>query len=80
MGGATNLRSAAWRGHRVLVAMGGPPSPGRQHYVVSDPEKALARKEKEGSFGVVTLPGDLTVLSHPWVLGASGVMFFANGD
>jgi len=28
------------------------------------------------SFGVVTLPGDLTVLSHPLVLGASGLMFF----
>lgn len=28
------------------------------------------------SFGVVTLPGDLAVLSHPWVLGASGLMFF----
>jgi len=27
-------------------------------------------------FGVVTLPGDLTVLSHPLVLGASGLMFF----
>ena len=28
------------------------------------------------SLGVVTLPGDLTVLSHPLVLGASGLMFF----
>jgi len=28
------------------------------------------------SFGIVTLPGDLTVLSHPWVVGASGLMFF----
>jgi len=27
-------------------------------------------------FGVVTLPGDLTVLSHPLVLGASGLMLF----
>lgn len=54
MGGATNLRSTAWRGHRVLVAMGGPPSPGKQHYVAPDPESALARKEKAGSFGVVT--------------------------
>ncbi|MDB5803365.1 MAG: hypothetical protein JWN73_687 [Betaproteobacteria bacterium] len=27
------------------------------------------------SFGIVTLPGDLTVLSHPWVVGASGLMF-----
>lgn len=28
------------------------------------------------SFGIVTLPGDLTVLSHPLVLAASGLMFF----
>ena len=27
-------------------------------------------------FGVVTLPGNLTVLSNPLVLGASGLMFF----
>ena len=26
-------------------------------------------------FGVVTLPGDLSVLSHSWVIGAAGFMF-----
>ena len=56
VGGPTNLRSIAWLGHQVLVAIGGPPSPGKQQYVTTDPASALRRKERAGSFGVVTFP------------------------
>ena len=52
--GITNLRATASWGHRVLIAMGGPASPGKEDLVVPDPVSGLARKEGAGSFGVVT--------------------------
>jgi len=50
------LRSVAARGHHVVLLLAGGPSPGSEHCVVPDVASALARKEGEGTFGIVTVP------------------------
>lgn len=56
--------------HTIAIGAGLAWASGMRLYAVMFAAGLLA------SLGVVTLPGDLTVLSHPLVLGASGVMFF----
>jgi hypothetical protein len=56
--------------HTIAIGAGLAWASGMRLYAVMFAAGLLA------SLGVVTLPGDLTVLSHPLVLTASGVMFF----
>src|SRR5579859_282937 len=51
------LSSTAARGHNIVLGLAGKPMPGRENFVVADPESALARKEGRGTFGIVTLKG-----------------------
>lgn len=55
--------------HTIAIGAGMAWASGMRLYAVMFAAGLLA------SFGIVTLPGDLTVLSHPWVVGASGLMF-----
>lgn len=50
------LRSVAARGHHVVLILGGEPSTGWGQCVVPDVASALARKEGNGTFGIVTAP------------------------
>jgi hypothetical protein len=56
--------------HTIAIGAGMAWASGMRLYAVMFAAGLLA------SFGMVTLPGDLGVLSHPLVLGASGLMFF----
>lgn len=56
--------------HTIAIGAGMAWASGMRLYAVMFAAGLLA------SFGVVALPGNLTVLSHPLVLGASGLMFF----
>ena len=49
------LSSTAARGHSVVLLLAGRVIPGRENFVVSDANKALARQEGLGSFGIVTV-------------------------
>jgi glycosyltransferase involved in cell wall biosynthesis len=49
------LMNTAAHGHNVVLLMGGPPSLGSEKFIVPDSESALARKERDGTFGVVNL-------------------------
>ena len=51
------LSSTAARGHNIVLGLAGKPMPGRENFVVTDSESALARKEGLGTFGIVTLNG-----------------------
>lgn len=55
--------------HTIAIGAGMAWASGMRLYAVMFAAGLLA------SFGIVTLPGDLTVLSHPWAVGASGLMF-----
>lgn len=50
------LRSVAARGHHVVLVLGGAPSAGWEPCVVPDVASALARKEGDGTFGIVSVP------------------------
>jgi glycosyltransferase involved in cell wall biosynthesis len=47
------LSSTAAHGHNVVLLMGGSVIPGRERFVVPNYDSALARKEGNGTFGVV---------------------------
>ena len=49
------LMNTARLGHRVVLLIGGPPSLGSDRFLVKDVEKALARSEGNGTFGVVSV-------------------------
>jgi glycosyltransferase involved in cell wall biosynthesis len=49
------LRSATMRGHRIILLMGGPPSLGSEQFIVSNSDTALARKDGNGTFGIVNI-------------------------
>jgi glycosyltransferase involved in cell wall biosynthesis len=51
----TILKSTAEHGHSVVLLMGGAANSGSEHFVVRDAASALARKEGEGTFGIVVL-------------------------
>ena len=56
--------------HTIAIGAGLAWASGMRLYAVMFAAGMLAR------FGVVALPGDLAVLTHPMVIGASGFMFF----
>jgi len=56
--------------HTIAIGAGLAWASGMRLYAVMFATGLLA------SFGVIALPGDLSVLTHPFVLGASGLMFF----
>ena len=73
------LRSVAARGHHVVLLLGGEPSDGWEHCVVPDVASALARKEGEGTFGIVTVPSWSTWSFAPQILWRfSSLMQFAD--
>ena len=49
------LKSAAAQGLNVILLMGGSPSLGSNRFVVSDADAALARKEGNGTFGIISI-------------------------
>ena len=49
------LKSTAAHGHSVVLLMGGLPSLGSEKFVISDSDSALARKEGNGTFGIVSM-------------------------
>ena len=49
------LKSTAAQGHNVVLLMGGSPSLGSGRFVVPDAEVALARKEGNGTFGIISI-------------------------
>ena len=51
----TILKSTAQHGHQVVLLMGGAVNAGREAYVVADANSALARKQGQGTFGIVVL-------------------------
>jgi glycosyltransferase involved in cell wall biosynthesis len=54
VGVPTILASIAARGHHIALVVAGAATPGRERFVVSDLEHALARKEGSGTFGIVS--------------------------
>src|SRR5208337_200553 len=48
-------KSTAAQGHSIILLMGGSPSLGSEQFVVPDSESALARKEGNGTFGIVSI-------------------------
>jgi len=48
------LSCTAARGHNIVLVLAGRPIPGGQDFVVHDCDRALARKEGLGTFGIVT--------------------------
>ncbi|MDR3413053.1 MAG: glycosyltransferase, partial [Formivibrio sp.] len=51
----TILSSTAACGHSVVLLMGGRVIPGKEKFVVPDSKTALARKEGDGTFGVISI-------------------------
>lgn len=49
------LSSTAARGHNVVLLLAGKPIPGRERCVVPDSDRALARQEGLGTFGIVAV-------------------------
>jgi glycosyltransferase involved in cell wall biosynthesis len=49
------LKSTAAGGNSVVLLMGGAVTPGREEFVVADSNSALARKEENGTFGIVSI-------------------------
>ena len=49
------LKSTAAHGHSIVLLMGGSPSLGSEKFVVPDASGALARKEGNGTFGIVSI-------------------------
>ena len=49
------LKSTAAHGHNVVLLMGGKVTPGRENFIASDADSALALKEGDGSFGIVSV-------------------------
>lgn len=62
------MSNLAARGHNVILVVGGPPSPGRENYVVRNVEDALTRKEGAGTFGILTTGAWTTWASNPLIL------------
>lgn len=49
------LKSTAAHGHSIVLLIGGAPSLGSKQFLAPDSESALARKEGNGTFGVVSV-------------------------
>jgi glycosyltransferase involved in cell wall biosynthesis len=49
------LKSTAAQGPSIILLMGGSPSLGSERFVVPDAEAALARKEGNGTFGIISI-------------------------
>jgi glycosyltransferase involved in cell wall biosynthesis len=62
------LSSTAARGHNVVLLLAGRVIPGRENFVVSDANQALARQEGCGTFGIVTVPARTHWACNPAML------------